>query len=477
MSFVNDNDLIKSITSNIVTLNNNAQRLEDYVGKIGTSEENDRLKEFVNDLIHESNSLSGKTNNMMKQLNILAKNNKEHRINKERLMNEYFAILKRLQDVQRTAVQKEKEKIKTVSVQDHLLSNQSPPEQDSVRLQLQQQHKQNLLELRERQQALVSFESDIQQLNDIFTDLARIVHEQGDMVDSIEANVEHATIYVDEGSGNVRQALEYERKARQKKIQMSNILARSIVQDILHQSLLKDVSLNSSRRRSSESSSSTIVSSASSDSFFKDPGPIPNPRPNLDPDLPNNDRIFSAEAKSKNVSKKPKKFVEDKNNLWLDWDSPPSPTLRLIKDIKKNDLSRTNSGRRRNAVVNQLQKSVTFPKIELIRWPQANFFNQELGREKIIEMIEKTWNYSPLLTYTVYFVSVTGHLSSQRYRYISRWISPNSNVAHVYFNIDVPRRDIERIVTVTYTFENGKIIHKPHTSNYHSRWLREFVQS
>lgn len=47
-------------------------------------------------------------------------------------MNEYFAILKRLQEAQRTAVSKEKERIKNVTVQDHMLSNQSPPEQGKV---------------------------------------------------------------------------------------------------------------------------------------------------------------------------------------------------------------------------------------------------------------------------------------------------------------------------------------------------------
>lgn len=133
-------------------------------------------------------------------------------------MNEYFIVLRRLQDVQRAAVAKEKEKIKNVSAQDHILSNQTPPEQDHVRVQLQQQHRQNLLELRERQQALVSFESDIQQLNEIFSDLARLVHEGGEMVDSIELHVENAQIHVEDGASNVRQALEYENKARQKKL-------------------------------------------------------------------------------------------------------------------------------------------------------------------------------------------------------------------------------------------------------------------
>ena len=220
MSLLDGNDLIQTIANNILTLNQNVQKLEDGVTKLDT-QDHERIKEFLNDLIHECNSLSAKTNNMMKQLNVLAKSNRDFRIHKERLMNEYFAILKRLQEAQRTAVSKEKEKIKNVTVQDHMLSNQSPPEHDQVRMQMQQQHRQNLLELRERQQALISFESDIQQLNEIFTDLARIVHEQGEMVDSIEANVEHATIYVEEGATNVRQALDYQTKARQKKVILS----------------------------------------------------------------------------------------------------------------------------------------------------------------------------------------------------------------------------------------------------------------
>lgn len=55
-------------------------------------------------------------------------------------------------------------------------------------------------------------------MNQIFKDLARIVHDQGEMVDSIEANVEHATIFVEQGNTNVQQALHYQNQARKKKI-------------------------------------------------------------------------------------------------------------------------------------------------------------------------------------------------------------------------------------------------------------------
>uniref|UniRef100_A0AC34QX75 Uncharacterized protein n=1 Tax=Panagrolaimus sp. JU765 TaxID=591449 RepID=A0AC34QX75_9BILA len=131
-------------------------------------------------------------------------------------------------------------------------------------------------------------------------------------------------------------------------------------------------------------------------------------------------------------------------------------------------------GSRRNAVVNQLRKTVKFP--EQIKWPQSKFFTHEIGKEKIIEMIEKTWNYDPRLIYVVDFYSVIGYSAYQRYRYFVRWHSPNGNFAHVYFNIDVTRNQSEKPVNVTYTFEDGKIVHKPHTSNYHNRWLRQLIQ-
>lgn len=67
-------------------------------------------------------------------------------------------------------------------------------------------------------QALNQLEADINDVNQIFKDLARIVHDQGEIVDSIEANVEHASIHVEQGHVNVQQALHYQTQARKKKV-------------------------------------------------------------------------------------------------------------------------------------------------------------------------------------------------------------------------------------------------------------------
>ena len=53
------------------------------------------------------------------------------------------------------------------------------------------------------------FQSDILDVNTIFKDLATLVHDQGEMIDSIEANVESTHVRVQEGAEQLRQAETY----------------------------------------------------------------------------------------------------------------------------------------------------------------------------------------------------------------------------------------------------------------------------
>ena len=45
-----------------------------------------------------------------------------------------------------------------------------------------------------------------------------MVHEQGDIVDSIESNIEATTVQVTTGTEQLRQAADYQSKARKKKM-------------------------------------------------------------------------------------------------------------------------------------------------------------------------------------------------------------------------------------------------------------------
>ena len=206
---------VNKIASNIQKLNQNVQNLNVLVDKIGGMEDTEETKNDMSRLIQESNFLSKSTSSLIKSLVTLSNDNRQLRVQRELLMNNYMGVLNSLQSAQRKAASKEKAKIKTVTNENEMLSS----EEDTFNQnQLQDQRHINLNEIRERQQALVVLESDINDVNVIFRDLARIVHDQGEMVDSIEANIEHASISVEQGHVNVQQSLYYQNKSRQKKL-------------------------------------------------------------------------------------------------------------------------------------------------------------------------------------------------------------------------------------------------------------------
>ncbi|KAI3409990.1 hypothetical protein GPALN_006356 [Globodera pallida] len=213
--------VVQKISLNIQQLSQFVQNLNQLIDKIGGAEDNDRTRNATNDLLHKSNELSHSTNQMLKKLLADSNANRAVRVQGERLMNDFMGVLNRLQASKRKAAAREKTQIRSVTVEDEQLHGRMGVDDPIQMRQLQQQHRMNLDEIRERQQALSALEQDIGDINQIFKDLAHMVHDQGEMVDSIEANIEHASIHVQEAHTNVAQAVHYQTKARQKKLMIS----------------------------------------------------------------------------------------------------------------------------------------------------------------------------------------------------------------------------------------------------------------
>lgn len=64
----------------------------------------------------------------------------------------------------------------------------------------------NLVQLKEREASLRRLENDIVDVNMIFKDLAVMVHDQGEVIDSIESNVENVQIRVTEANSSLESA-------------------------------------------------------------------------------------------------------------------------------------------------------------------------------------------------------------------------------------------------------------------------------
>ena len=60
-------------------------------------------------------------------------------------------------------------------------------------------------------------------MNQIFKELGALVHEQGEVIDSIEASVERTEVFVNEGSSQLRQASNLKNKIRKKKFVLIGI--------------------------------------------------------------------------------------------------------------------------------------------------------------------------------------------------------------------------------------------------------------
>ncbi|KRY32514.1 Syntaxin-1A -like protein [Trichinella spiralis] len=71
-----------------------------------------------------------------------------------------------------------------------------------------QQAKQTLADIEARHNDIIKLESSIRELHDMFMDMAMLVESQGEMIDRIEYNVEHAKDYVDRAVSDTKKAVQ-----------------------------------------------------------------------------------------------------------------------------------------------------------------------------------------------------------------------------------------------------------------------------
>ncbi|PSN57959.1 hypothetical protein C0J52_00203 [Blattella germanica] len=159
---------------------------------------------------------------------------RQWKMQKERLADGFTTALNTFQATQRRAAQKEKEQVQRVRANSGLgdpfgggrYSEQLIELQDnSGQLDAQMQDEMNLQMLEQQEQAIRQLESDISDVNQIFKDLGAMVHDQGEVIDSIEASVEKTEVFVGEGTNQLRQASNYQTKLRKKKCILAVCLA------------------------------------------------------------------------------------------------------------------------------------------------------------------------------------------------------------------------------------------------------------
>ncbi|KAL2084990.1 hypothetical protein ACEWY4_020508 [Coilia grayii] len=211
----------------------------------GTRQDTPELQEKLQQVQHYTNQLAKETNRHLKDLGSLPlplspSEQRQQKIQKDRLMNDFSAALNNFQVVQRRAAEKERESVARARAgsrltvdeglrrsDERLVMFESSEERSPLQMQAEELPitEEELETIRERETNIRQLESDIMDVNQIFKDLAVMIHDQGEMIDSIEANVESAETHVDRGTEQLQRAAYYQRKSRKRKCILAIILA------------------------------------------------------------------------------------------------------------------------------------------------------------------------------------------------------------------------------------------------------------
>lgn len=240
MSYQNPTDaefsqLSTQIGANIELLTKNVYTMQRLVNQ--PSNQTELLK-----LQHTTNLLARDTNSLIKDLTQLPhpanpSERRQRTFMRDRLTNDFSEALKNFQVVQRalkaveptiprsgqrggaTSGDNSSVLIDLAPQTDSSAGSEGRPQQQATL----QQSDLNVDELREREESVRKLESDIVEVNHIFKDLATIIHNQGETVDSIESSIFRATEEVTRGAQEIARARDYQDRSRRKKFYLAMI--------------------------------------------------------------------------------------------------------------------------------------------------------------------------------------------------------------------------------------------------------------
>ncbi|XP_066986452.1 syntaxin-7-like isoform X1 [Macrobrachium rosenbergii] len=179
----------EKITTCLFTVNNSTTSLDRMLKQVGTGSDNQQLR----DRITQVNSIAGKavqdTTDLLRELQPLARGDKERRVRADRLKTEFEATATRFSEVQKKMMVT----MRTARLPADMVAVEQDASASSEELirreQMLQAKKKEIQDLEfetamqlEREQRVHQLESDIIDINEIMRDLSAMVHTQGEMV-------------------------------------------------------------------------------------------------------------------------------------------------------------------------------------------------------------------------------------------------------------------------------------------------------
>merc|ERR1712106_190460 len=188
--------LTSVVASNTTKIGQNNKEINRLAGYIGTEQDGASIREQLQQKQQVTRKLCKDTERFLKELKDLPppeqdSEKRQRRVMLTKLANTFSNCLNEFQRAQRESLDKERAAMKSQQTQEgQTLINM---ENTAGQVQVQQTMNQDEYQaMQERENAIAQLEADIADVNMIFKDLASMVHDQGEIIDSIENNIENA---------------------------------------------------------------------------------------------------------------------------------------------------------------------------------------------------------------------------------------------------------------------------------------------
>ncbi|KAL8727415.1 MAG: hypothetical protein Q9166_006087 [cf. Caloplaca sp. 2 TL-2023] len=220
----------EDLSVKLFSLTSNVARLSQQINLLGTKRETDRVRERVNDLLEEARSGFKDVGERVKRLTTWEDLNPSQRYTQQKLSREFQASGTEFQSLQRTALEKQRASASAArTAVDSGDPSSAPPYSDNAGQQQSQTQEQEQLRLAsqdevdfqesliiERESEIRNIEQSVGELNELFRDVAHIVREQGDQLNTIDANVENVRGDTRQADVELRSASRYQKASRNK---------------------------------------------------------------------------------------------------------------------------------------------------------------------------------------------------------------------------------------------------------------------
>ncbi|KAK3321408.1 t-SNARE [Cercophora scortea] len=233
--------LSQDLMNKLFKLNGNNQRLSGEVSHLGTRRDTPRVRERVHELLEESRDLFKAVGEGVKKVQTWDDVTPTQKYMQQKLSREFQTSLSEFQSLQRQALEKQKASVTAARAAiDAEGSHDATGGLSSPQLlsQQQEQQQQELTRLApqddvdfqdaliiEREEEIRNIEQGVGDLNVLFQQVAQIVTEQGDVLDTIANNVENVRDDTRGADRELRSAARYQKNARSKACCLLLILA------------------------------------------------------------------------------------------------------------------------------------------------------------------------------------------------------------------------------------------------------------